>query len=175
MPTAARFRILALPVVLLGCSLAVARASRSPNDAVPLVELEVAGLLPLPEAPGGILVLREKGTETILAIPVPDGRTFLPGAGGGGLLGRAIEALGASVSEVELERTEEAPNGTRVRLEQGGKKVELRSSPSESLPLAFARGAPIVTTRRLLDAEGLTPEDLTRAHAKARGAATLRL
>jgi hypothetical protein len=56
-----------------------------------------------------------------------------------------------------------------VRLAQGARRVELRARPSESVALAVAAGVPIVTTRRLLDEAGLTPEDLERAHAKARG------
>ncbi len=169
--------MLALPLLLFGGSLAlVATAARAPpRGASARVELELAGVLPLPESPGGLVILREKGKDTILPLLVPDGRNLMPGAREGGLLGRAIEALGARVAEVEIERAEESPSGARVRLAQGGRRVELRAVPSESVALAIAAGIPIVTTRRLLDEEGLTPEDLVRAHARTRGRAVTRM
>ncbi len=177
MPNAAPTGMLALPLVLLGGSLAlVLTAARAPaREGRARVELELAGILPLPEEPAGILVLREKGKETILPLLVPDGRMFTRGTGGDGLLGRTIAALGARVAEVEIDRAEDSAAGARVRLAQGGKRVELQAIPSESVALALALGVPIVATRRLLDEEGLTPEDLARAHGRARGRGTLRL
>jgi bifunctional DNase/RNase len=98
---------------------------------------------------------------------VPGADASGPGAvHGRGLAGRAIEALGARVAEVEIDRAEESRAGSRVRLAQGKRKVELHARPSESIALALAAGAPIVTTRRVLDEAGLTPEDLAAAHPK---------
>jgi hypothetical protein len=140
------------------------------------VELELAGVLPMPEAPAGIVVLRVKGSSTILPLVVPDGRAFEGPGRDGGLLGRAIEALGARVSRVEIERAEESSAGARVHLAQGGKDVELRAVPSESIALALAANVPIVAKRRLVEEAGLTPGDLARAQAAhAAGAAPLRL
>jgi bifunctional DNase/RNase len=62
-----------------------------------------------------------------------------------------------------------------VRLAQGGKDVELRAVPSESIALALAAGVPILAKRRLLDEAGLTPGDLARAHAAHTGRVPLRL
>jgi hypothetical protein len=173
MSRAAPAGMMVLPLALFAGSLAlVATAGRAPaDDGRARVELELAGVLPMPDAPAGILVLREKGTDTILPLLVADGRPFAPhGArGDAGLLGRTIEALGGRVAEVEIERAEESSSGARVRLAQGGKDVELRAVPSESIALALAAGVPIVTTRRLLDEQGLTPEDLARAHAAVAG------
>ena len=59
----------------------------------------------------------------------------------GGLLGQAIEALGGRISEVEIDRAEETRAGARVRLTQGGRRVELRARPSESVALALAAQA----------------------------------
>jgi hypothetical protein len=169
--------VLALPLVLFGGSLAlVATAVGTPaRDAQASVELELAGVLPLPDGNGGILVLREKGSETILPLIVPDGRGSAPAVAGGGLLGRTIHALGGRVAQVEIDRTDDTSAGARVRLAQGAKQVELEAVPSESVALAVAEGVPIVTTRRLLEEEGLSPEDLARAHAKSRGSGILRL
>lgn len=175
MPNAAPAGMIVLPLAIFAGSLAlVATAVRTPaEEPAGRVELELAGVLPMPEGPAGVLVLREKGTETILPLVVPDGREFSPG-GRGALLGRTIEALGARVSEVEIERAEETTSGARVRLAQGARAVELRAVPSESIALAVAAGVPIVTTRRLMDEAGLTPDDLARVHG-APGGSPLRL
>ncbi len=140
------------------------------------VELELAGVLPMPEGSAGIVVLREKGKETILPLVVPDGRRFAGGSAvAGGLLGQAIEALGGRVSEVEIDAVDEPSAGARVRLRRGGQRIELRAAPSDSIALALVARAPIVTTRRLLDEAGLTPRDLARIHARAGAAGAVRM
>jgi bifunctional DNase/RNase len=107
---------------------------------------------------------------------VPDGKRFAPGrAHDGGLLGAAIEALGGRVAEVEIDEVEESTAGARIRLSRGGKRIEIRAAPSDSIALAVAAGVPIVTSRRLIDQAGLTAEDLARIHARAGGAAAVRL
>ncbi len=141
------------------------------------VELELAGVLPMPDGSAGIAVLREKGTETILPIVVPDGKRLVRGAGRepGGLLRQAIDALGGRVAEVEIEAVDEASAGARVRLSRGRQRIELRAAPSDSIALAVATGAPIVTSRRLLDEAGLTPDDLARLHEKVANASAIRM
>ena len=143
--------MLAVPLVLLAGSLAPT-AAPAPPAGDERVELEVAGVLPMPEGTAGILVLREKGKETLLPLMVPDGRELAPdGPAEGGLLGRAIAALGARVAEVEIEQTEEIASGARVHLTQGDKQVDVRGVPSESVALALAAKAPIAA-RFILDA-----------------------
>jgi bifunctional DNase/RNase len=148
----------------------LASAAGSGRDPEARVELEVAGLLPMGEGEAAVLVLREKGAQTLLPLVVP-------GSGAGehagelkspGLLGQAISALGARVTEVVIDRAEESRAGAIVRLAQGTRRVELRGRPSESVSLAVSTKAPIVTSRRLLDESGLTPEDLARARKKVR-------
>jgi uncharacterized protein len=177
MPKAAPTGVLALPLLLFGGSLAIlAAATRVPaHDPRGRVELELVGVLPVPEGQASILVLREKGKDTLLPLFVPDGRRFSPGASGGSLLDRAIGALGGRLAEVEIERTEETSGGAKVRLTQAGKPLELQALPSESIALAVSAGVPIVAPRRLLDEEGLTPDDLARAHSRDRRRATTRL
>ncbi len=152
---------------------ASAAARPAPRDRV---ELELAGVLPMPEGSAGILVLREKGAETILPLVVPDGKRFAPGrAREPGLLRETIEALGGRVEEVELEQVEESTAGARVRMTRGAERIEIRAVPSESIALAVASGAPILTTRRLLDEAGLTRADLDRIHRAAGKAPAIRL
>lgn len=161
----------AVPLAALGAALVVGGTAAKPaHDAAERVELEVAGLLPVGEGEAAVLVLREKGTRTILPLVVPGSRVGEHGGGlrGPGLLGQAIEALGGRVSEVEIDRAEESRTGARVRLAQGGRRLELRGDPSESVALAISARVPIVTTRRVIDESGITPEDLAKAHARAR-------
>lgn len=131
-------------------------------------ELEVAGVLPTPDDESAILVLREKGTKTILPVIVPglggrELRRRLDADEPPGALGKAIEALGGRVREVEIAAAEEMPGAARIKVAQGGKDVTVDARPSESIPLAVAAGAPIVATRKLLEDSGLTPDDLERA------------
>ena len=87
---------------------------------------------------------------------------------GPGLLGQAIEALGGRVSEVQIDRAEESRTGARVRVAQNGRTLELRGTPSETVALALSAKVPIVTTRRVIEEAGLTPDDLARAHSRGR-------
>ncbi len=157
----------AFPLAGLAAALLTAAGAQPKAERI---ELEVAGLLPMGEGSSAILVLREKGSTTLLPLVIPaagvgDAAGELRGPG---LLGRAIEALGGRVSEVEIERAEESRSGARVRLAQGERTLEIRGLPSESVALAISAKVPIVTSRRVLDEAGLTPDDLAKVHAKAR-------
>ncbi len=158
---------LSLSLALAAGSMALLATGAPPDQRV---ELEVAAVLPMPEGPAGLLVLRERASGTLLPVLVPDGSALDvsprkgAGAGAGGLAGRAIAALGARVREVDIDEAAETSTASRIHLAQGSHDVELRARPSESVPLAVAAGARILTTRRLLAAAGLTPDELESAH-----------
>jgi bifunctional DNase/RNase len=182
MPTLVPAGMLALPLVLLVGSVGlVANAGRERKDPAPeRVQLEVAGVLPMSEGSTAILVLREKGAEVLLPLILADGQAFASGpgerSGKEALLPQAIQALGGRVFEVEIDEAQETSSSARVVVGQGSRRVELHALPSESVALAVATGVPIVTSRRVMDEAGLTPEDLARAHAREqRGAPALRL
>lgn len=162
----------ALATAVLGVAVGAAPAAAVEPGAAP-VDLEVAGVLPMSEGGASILVLREKGAKTLLPllVPGPYGRELearLNGHGAAsGLLGRAIEALGARVLDVELTEAEETARSARVHLSQAGKELVLPARPSESIALALSARAPIRTTRRVLDEAGLTSEEVARAHERA--------
>jgi bifunctional DNase/RNase len=164
-----------LALAVSAFTLAAALATAAPPPPAATVQLEVAGVLAMPEGASSILVLREKGARTLLPLIVPGadaeelgGR--LNARRAPELLGQVIRALGAQVREVEIARAEEVAGSARVRLAQGGRQLELSGRAAESVALAVAAGAPIVATRRLLDEQGLTPEDLARAKARLEGA-----
>jgi len=166
--------VLALPVAAAASLLAVAVAASGAERGGERVELEVAGVVPVAEDGACILVLREKGAATLLPLMLPgfDARRLgldLEAHRAPGLVGEAILALGARVLEVEIAELEETSSAARVRLAQGARRVELSGKPSESIALARSAGAPIFTTRRVLDAAGLAPEELQRARARPGG------
>jgi bifunctional DNase/RNase len=161
--------LLALPLLLVASGAFAVGAAREagPSDRV---ALEFAGVVPMEEEGASVLVLREKGAQTLLPLVVPaavareiEVRLRLgPAHAGRSLLDHTLEALGAKVVEVELETASETANGSTVRLAQGRRALELPARPSESLALAIRAGAPILARRRLLQDEGLAAEDLER-------------
>jgi hypothetical protein len=168
MPAAGPISLHLAMAAAFGLALGVAGAKPPPARGDGRVELVVAGVLPLSEGPAGLVVLRDRASGTVLPLLVPDGEALGVGAqvrrAPEGLLGRALEALGARVREVELDAAEETSAGARVRLVQGLREVEVPARPSESLALALAAGVPIFTTRELLAKAGLTPAELHAVH-----------
>lgn len=137
-----------------------------------MVEMEVAAVFPLEGGQAGLLVLREKGRETLLPIVVGKGEAdsiemrlehrqpARPRAQE--LLESAIGALGAKVVRVEIRDADEALYRARVHLAQGANRVELDARPSDSVALALSASAPIFASRDLVREAGLTREDLRR-------------
>lgn len=159
---------------LLASLLAAAALSPAPPGAADeQVELEVAGVLPLEEESGSLLVLRDKGVGTFLPIFV--GRTEgaalgarlrrgvpSPRPGTADLLERAIAALGGRVARVAIEGEQAPLLRGRVLVAQGERRVELEARPSDAVALAVAARAPIFATRRVLSEAGLSRDDLAR-------------
>lgn len=165
---------LALPLAVAVGVLTLVLGASAADDGRTRVELEVAGLLSIDEGGASILVLREKGAKTILPVmlPGPTARELgraLAGRERRGVLGEAIEKLGGRVREVEIAEAEESPRGALIRLAQAGRPLELAARPSESVALAVAAGVPIVTTRKVIEESGLTPDDLARARDRLEG------
>jgi uncharacterized protein len=137
-----------------------------------LVEMEVAGVFPLDDAHAGVLVLREKGRETLLPIVV--GRSEADQIGKRmrreaparprthDLLEHAIGALGGKVVRVEIRDASDALYRARLFVSQGSQRIELDARPSDSVALAIGAGAPIFAARELVAGSGLTPQDLER-------------
>lgn len=157
-------------------ALLLAAAGASPcagyGDGGDLVELEVAGVLPLESETGSLLVLRDKVAGTMLPIFVgrAEGTAIdqrlkhrTPGRHGRAeLLERAIAALGGRVARVAIEGEQAALLHGRISLEQGERHLEIEGRPSDSVALAVAARAPIFATRQVLSDAGLTREDLGR-------------
>ncbi len=131
-------------------------------------QLELAGVLQVGDGEATLVILRDKGSRTILPM-------LLPGDSGRALaavieshrmpamVGVTLRALGARVQEVELQGSQDEVRGGRARVSQGQKVVDVQAGPPELVSLAVATGAPIYIDRHLLQAAGLTPEDIARA------------
>lgn len=163
-----------VPLAVCGALVVVAPAPRAAPH--PLVELDVAGVVPLDSQEASILVLRQKGGPSLLPILIGmseglaiDQKLKKPPARrpeASDLLEHAIGALGAKVVRVEIQGPQAPLFRARVILNQGGRQVEVEGRPSDSVTLALASHAPIFTSPELLADAGLTPSDLARLRTR---------
>ena len=161
-----------LATAIVAGAVAINSTPRGEPAAADLVEMEVAGVFELEGGQAGMLVLREKGRETLLPIVVGRGEADAIEMGLDGrepsrprsqeLLKSAIDALGGRVIRVEIRDANEALYRARVHLAQGNHRVELEARPSDSVVLALGASAPIFVSRELVRDAGLTNEDLRR-------------
>ena len=155
--------------VVVGVRPGLPGPSSAVEDSVELVVQEVARC-----ANGqAVLVLREKGGERRLAMPVgaadaaalerklhgekPDRPRLHE------LAGQSIAALGGKVTRASIEtQTSDKVFLGHVTLASRGGQVELESRATDSVVLALEAGAPILVARDLLDRAGIDPSELQR-------------
>jgi bifunctional DNase/RNase len=164
---------------MLGLIPALGLAAAVAGGPVPeFVEMEVLGVLPLESETASLLVLREKGAGTMLPIFVgkSEGAAIdlrlkrAPAARpqGADLLARTIDALGGTVTRVEIDSAQAPLFTARVTLQQGERQVQMEARPSDSVGLAIAARAPIFAARALVAESGVTHEDLARTQSEPR-------
>jgi bifunctional DNase/RNase len=134
-------------------------------------QLELAGVLEVGDGAATLVILREKGSRTILPMLLQGeaGRALaadLQSLRAPALLGVTLRALGARVQEIELQGTDDEVRTGRARVSQGEKVVDVAGHPPELVSLAVETGAPIFIDRHLLQAAGLTPEEIDRARRR---------
>lgn len=158
---------------LLSLSAFAVQAHARPADqpAGERAQLELVGVSQIGEGAATLLILREKGSRTILPLLLPgdSGRSLgsdLQSRRAPDLLGVTLRALGARVQEVELLGSKDEVQTGRARVAQGHKVVDVAGRPSELVALAVTTGAPMYIGRRLLAEAGLTPEDIERARQR---------
>ena len=161
-----------LATALIAGAVAVSGTPTGTPQPPDMVEMEVAGVFPLEGGQAAMLVLREKGQETLLPIVVGRGEADAiemrldhrepsrPRVQE--LLKSTIDALGGRVVRVEIRDASEALYRAKVHLAQGSQRVELEARPSDSVVLALSAAAPIFAARELVREAGLTREDLRR-------------
>jgi uncharacterized protein len=166
-----------LATVLIAGAVAVSATPNGSPQPPDMVEMEVAGVFPLEGGQAAMLVLREKGQETLLPIVVGRGeadaiemrleRREPSRPRVQELLKSTIDALGGRVVRVEIRDASEALYRARVHLAQGSQRLELEARPSDSVVLALSAAAPIYAARQLVREAGLTREDLRRMNEGA--------
>ncbi len=134
-------------------------------------QLELAGVIEVSEGEATLVILRDKGSQIILPMLVPgdSGRALAAAIESHrmpALVGVTLQALGAHVQEVELQGSSDEVRTGRARVVQGQKTVDVPGGPPELVALAVATHAPILIDRRLLQAAGLTREDIDRARRR---------
>ncbi len=146
------------------------------------IEMEVLGVVPLENDAASLLVLRQKGEQTVLPIFVGHAEGVLidqrlkhegppRGTASADLLEDTIEKLGGRVTRVEIDGAS-AAFSARVSLVQGGRQLDVEARPSDSIALALTARVPIFATRKVVATAGLTRQELSRpdrSHQRARG------
>lgn len=163
------------PLLAGACAALLAAGAPRADPARNLVEMEVLGVVAMESEAASVLVLRQKGEQTVLPIFVGrnEGSAIdlrLKGAAAThphatDLLANAIAALGGKVTRVEILGVQAAIFRARVTLAQGDRRLELEARPSDSVALALAQNAPIFASREVVRDAGLTPSDLDRMRA----------
>ena len=164
-------RTLLLAALLSTSSVAIHTRAMPADRQEGRAQLELAGVLQVGDEAATLVILREKGSRTILPMLLPGdaGRALVAEIESHrvpALLGVTLRALGARVQEVELQGSKDEVRGGHARVSQGHKVVDVDFQPPELVSLAVATGAPIFIDRRLLQAAGLTPEDIARARRR---------
>jgi bifunctional DNase/RNase len=155
-------------LVLVACAAgAVCNALRCSAPDAP-VELGVAELV---RVRGGqmVLVLAEKHGARLLPIPVSrrEAEQIDSARGGSGkLLPAALEALGGRVLSASLDEASGSGLSAHLTLGSGSREVRVGAPAGDALALALAAGAPIVVDSSLLEAAGVSLDELRGKSAR---------
>jgi bifunctional DNase/RNase len=158
-------------------------ARQSPDD---MIEMEVREVFPVPphEGNGGgnMVVLSEKGTDTIVPIFVGDteaiaiklrlDRVAPPRPLTHDLLEKVIHTLGAKVTKIYIDDMRDSIYLGRIFLEYGDKSLELDARPSDSIALAVGSEAPIFAARKVVERAGFSRKDLEKGPTRTSEKAT---
>nr|WP_239578353.1 bifunctional nuclease family protein [Archangium primigenium] len=135
-----------------------------------LVELEVRDVIPLVEAKTHAVVLSTSDGKMVLPIFVDESAAVAiafrlahlrsPQPLSQDLLGSMVTELGAKVTEVRIDDLRDDVYVGRIFLTQGKKQMTLNARPSDSIAMALDGQARIRVTRKVLDAAGITREEI---------------
>src|SRR5438105_5451252 len=156
----ATFVVLVLALCAAGALWRLSSSARAENDLVPMTAQRIVRV---GEHQLLVVLVEKEGTRR-LAIPVSNGEAALIQnalLGGHGLGAATVDALGGRVLRASID------DATSIRdfrahlfVATGASEVRLDASVGEALSLALQAGATIVADRALLDAAGVSPEDL---------------
>jgi bifunctional DNase/RNase len=133
-------------------------------------EMVVAAVISAgPEEAGEVVVLRSLEGEALVPVRVSpaEGARIRDGGSAPGepsLLEEAVAAFGGTIEAAVLDGNGGFELSARLVVDREGSPVELEASAAEAIAAAVEAERPIFTTRRALEASGLTGEDLARIH-----------
>jgi bifunctional DNase/RNase len=153
-----------------GLLLSAAAVAAAPEGE--MVEMEVLGVLPLEDGQSSLLVLAQKDGQAVLTpvIGLPEATAIEmalrhvkpPRPMTHDLLERVIGQLGGTVERVEIDGLKDSTFLATVRVKQGKRAHAIDARPSDSVALALRAGAPVFASRRVVEAAGLSRQDLER-------------
>ena len=180
------FGLLLIPLITsLGAAAPqVARPSRPAPAAVKLcggqpcaelVEVVVRDVVPL-EAESHAVVLVTKDRETVLPIFVDQSAAVAiafrlahrpsPHLQSHDLMDSMLTQLGGELTEVRIDKVDEAMFSGKVLISQGDKRLQLAARPSDSIALALAHGVKIFASRQVLASAGISQADIDQLRKK---------
>ena len=140
-----------------------------------LVEMEVRDVVPL-EAESHAVVLVTKDRETVLPIFVDQGAAVAiafrlahrpsPHLQSHDLMDSMMTQLGGELTEVRIDKVDEAVFSGKVLISQGDKRLQLAARPSDSIALALAHGVKIFASRQVLTNAGISQADIDQLRKK---------
>ncbi len=145
----------------LGGGLFVARLRRGRMGDGALVAMRIERVAIGGSPPTGVVMLGGADGGTLVPLFVsPADASRLEQPSEGGLAGRTLEALGARLSGIVLDRPGDAASSGRAEIEQGGQRREVRGSTGDLLDWAVRLGVPIWVTRGVIAQRGLSERQL---------------
>jgi uncharacterized protein len=140
-----------------------------------LVEMEVRDVVPL-ESASHAVVLVTKDRETVLPIFVDEGAAVAiafrlahrtaPHPQAQDLTDSMMTQLGGELTEVRIDRVDDAVFTGKVLVTQGARRLQLPARPSDSIALALAHGVKIFASRQVLSNAGISQADIEHLKKK---------
>jgi len=136
-----------------------------------LVEMEVRDVVPL-ETDSHAVVLVTKDRGTVLPIFVDEGSAVAiafrlahrpsPQPQAPDLLDSMLSQLGGELTEVRIDKVEDAVFTGQMLVTQGEKHLQIPARPSDSIALALAHGVKIFASRQVLTRAGISQAEIDR-------------
>ena len=151
----------------------VSAAPAAPAPAAKMTELRVRDVVPLSSVHQAAVILTPAQGDMIVPVLVSEDEgaqlaDLLRGRGApGGLLRQALSKIGGKLVRVELMGLQGDSVTAQAIVESGGKSVTLQGSAADTIGLAVEKHVPVMASKAVMDALGLTREQI---RALVRGA-----
>jgi hypothetical protein len=135
-----------------------------------LVSVQIADVILPDGTASGVVLLEDKDAHNVLPVflKAAESATVRESLRSGDphsapeLLSHAIQALRGEVQRIEITQGAEEAVSCRVVLSDHGREVFLDARPADALALAATTHAPVYTTTKMLDSQGIRRETVER-------------